>query len=157
VPTSVLARLVAYDWPGNVRELRNVVRQLVISNRWNDTFRDDTLAELLQTRNDHSAARPQKRVPADIESAELAEMLQRHQYRYGATATALGISRNSLLALIERSPALRRPKDFGADELHQAITHYDGEMGRAALALKISLRGLQLRLKELEKSATEAE
>ncbi|WP_437657787.1 sigma 54-interacting transcriptional regulator [Sorangium sp. So ce1182] len=50
LPSSVVARLAAYDWPGNVRQLRNVVRQLVVGNRGRDRAEVTPAVERLLSR-----------------------------------------------------------------------------------------------------------
>ncbi len=36
----VMEQLMSYPWPGNVRELQNVLKNVVISENWNDVIRD---------------------------------------------------------------------------------------------------------------------
>jgi two-component system nitrogen regulation response regulator GlnG len=173
IPASVIARLVRYDWPGNVRELRNVARQLVIHNRGSARFELPPLVEQLiggrrtsvappppatgrsasappadGARSGDGAARRRRR-PAEIGEAELVAALEAQDWRIGATARHLGISRNSLLGLMDRFPSLRRPKDLGAEQIHAVEARCAGDLGRMATELRVSERGLLLRMREL--------
>ena len=160
VPASLAVRLLNHSWPGNVRQLRNVARQLAIHNRWRDRFDtailDDLLAEPLASPALAPAAavtigraRGPRRAPASIGEEELVKTFREHQFRLGPTAKALGISRNSLFAMFERSDRLRRPKDLTADELQECGDAHGWELGEMSRALEVSVRGLQLRMREL--------
>jgi DNA-binding NtrC family response regulator len=61
----------------------------------------------------------------------------------------LGISRTSLYRRIESHPQLRKSKDLSSAEITAALAAADGDVDRAARALRISKAGLRLRLKEL--------
>ncbi|MGC9270312.1 sigma-54-dependent Fis family transcriptional regulator [Acidiphilium sp.] len=94
--------LLAHSWPGNIRELRNTLRTAI-------AFADGGAIECahlpaLHTRPPVSArlaASPQ--LPAQSgEAAQLTAALERHHWRVAATATALGISRNTLYRKMNR-------------------------------------------------------
>jgi DNA-binding NtrC family response regulator len=172
---ALVARLVEHDWPGNVRQLHNFVRQLVITNRGAAQAdghellarlgRPEGAGALTGTSSGHGAAAGARspvppdgagaeaprshRPPSEITAAELTAVLRQHRWRLGATARALGISRTSLYALIERSETIRKARDIGRDELLACRQACRGDVDRMAEALQVSPRGLQLRLREL--------
>jgi two-component system nitrogen regulation response regulator GlnG len=156
-----VARLIVHDWPGNVRELRNVARRLAIGAGDKNQVADGDLERALHM----GAARPagRDRVPAaprataptrrpleDISDDELLESLRAHRFKTSAAATALGISRTSLYARIEKHPGIRKARDLGAGEVESALAEAAGDVARAAAALEVSERGLKLRMRELE-------
>ncbi len=158
----IVERLVTHHWPGNVRQLRNAVRHLVITSRGLSTARlDGTLEKMLSKKpSDDSpsspapppAAEPQaieRLAPGDIADAQLVAALQRNTWSISATAQELGISRTSLYGLIKRSPSIRKAKELGREEIVAALAAADGRIGLAAQQLRVSPRGLQLRMKDL--------
>jgi len=158
LPAVIVGRLLRYRWPGNVRELRNVVRQIVITNRSTQTFELDPAVEALFLTEPSAPSAPvvaevdapaAQRRPADITDAQLVSTLRENDYRYESTARALGIARNSLMALIEKSPSVRRPRDIAPHEITATLAACDGDTTRAAAALGVPRRGLQRRITEL--------
>jgi two-component system nitrogen regulation response regulator GlnG len=158
LPGAVVARLVGYHWPGNVRELKNVVRQLVISNRGADTARLDPALERLLARP--AVERPATgmgavpepegyRDPNEVPESEMIEALLRHGWKVGAAAKALRVSRTSLYALIDRSPRVRKATDIPREELEATDRRCGGDMEEMARELEVSKRALLFRLKEL--------
>ena len=158
LPASVVERLVRYEWPGNVRELRNVARQIAISDRTRERVQLDE--RLVATPDDRSNAAPTDRPgqpelrapsrgPAEIGEDELVSTLRQHGWALGPTARALGIARSSLFALIDRSDRVRRPKDLSASVIEAAAQRCGGDLRRMSDDLEVSVRGLQLRMKEL--------
>ena len=90
VSTAQLADLMAYAWPGNVRELRNVADRFVLG------LLGDRLTQV-------RAASEQPVLPLGLpqqvehfERAVIVEELRRHRGDQPATATALGIARQTL-------------------------------------------------------------
>jgi len=103
------ARLLAYDWPGNVRQLQNVLeRALVLAEQ--DVIGPEHLPEEIRS------APPGPRAPgvtdagAGSEVAPLADVERRHVLRVletaggnrQAAAKLLGISRRTLLRMLQR-------------------------------------------------------
>ena len=154
----VVARLARHDWPGNIRQLRNVVRQLVISSRGLPQARiDGTLAELLAALPQRAApeppspsrpAPPAPTAPGELSDDAVLEALRRHAWKTTATADALGISRTTLYALIDRSSRIRKARDVPRDELVACLEACGHDLSAAAAKLEVSKRGLQLRLKD---------
>jgi two-component system nitrogen regulation response regulator GlnG len=150
--SALAARFVLYDWPGNARELRNVVRALLVarSGRLPLTLDENArrllpLGAALTTR---LAVTP-KHAPAALDEAHVVEVLSRHHWSTTATAAELGISRTSLYALIERSKNIRKAADLSREELNHALSECGGDMEAAAERLRVSPRGLKLRLRQL--------
>ncbi len=162
-PARLVARMLGYAWPGNVRELRNVIRQLVIDNRSRDAFEVDAqIDELLRMGPDTeptideskppaALAPAEKKRPSDITDEELVAALEANKWRYEPTARSLGIARNSLMSLIDKSPSVRRPRDIPATEIREALEDAGGDIDRAALALGVPGRGLKRRISDLAK------
>ncbi len=92
-------------------------------------------------------ARP-RRKPADISEEELIEVLSRNDYKLGPTAKELGMSRTTLYTLIDKSPNIRKARDLTIEDIEQALLAEE-DIDRAAAALRVSARGLRLRMKEL--------
>ena len=103
VPTidaEVLDRLVRHGWPGNVRELQNVVERMLVASAGRGTL---LVRDLPPGFGAAAAAPPRSRTRADV-----ADALRRHEFRLGAAAAALGLSRHQLYRLVRRyglSPA----------------------------------------------------
>lgn len=159
---ALMARLVGHDWPGNVRQLRNVVRQLVISQRGEaGAPLPRAIEKILETSARPAEARPAEasgagargrgRKPSEIPDDELIEILRCHRFNLRATAAALGISRTSLYARIERCPGLRKAGDLELGEIEASLEAAGGDVGRAALDLGVSELALKRRLRQLER------
>jgi two-component system, NtrC family, nitrogen regulation response regulator GlnG len=170
LPASVVARLACYRWPGNVRQLENTVRQLVIGSRGASQvrigpqlerllqdavarMRGDTRAERQRrvetVLTDEAPPRKEYRNPAEVDEEELVEAMRRHHWTIKLAAEDLGVSRTSLYALIDRSPAIKKAADLGRREIRRARDACDGDLLAMSERLEVSLAGLQQRLNEL--------
>ncbi|MBI4820301.1 MAG: sigma-54-dependent Fis family transcriptional regulator [Deltaproteobacteria bacterium] len=165
VPAHVMARLARYSWPGNVRQLRNVVRQLVIASHGRSEMvidvnidrllsqgidmNSEASAEPLSPETPASVSTSPRRKPSDVSKAELISALRANHFVLEPTAAALGISRASLYALIERTPDIRKAKDIPRDEILQLHRELKGDVRAMAEKLEVSSRGLLLRLNEI--------
>jgi transcriptional regulator of acetoin/glycerol metabolism len=93
--------MLAHDWPGNLRELRNTLRTAI-------AFAEGGIIERSHLPRLHSAAaQPLCPAPASAaivadERTHIVETLEHHHWRIAATATALGISRNTLYRKMHR-------------------------------------------------------
>lgn len=177
-PASVVERLMLSDWPGNVRQLLNVVRQLVVRNRDSDLVEIDPAlrrwletdprsangvpapgeldAPLVAVPESGAARRERRRAPAKeyrepgtVEEAELLAALARNRWQLRATASELGVSRASLYGLIERSSKVRKASELSEKEIEHASNLYRGELDSMASALRVSVQGLKLRMRDL--------
>ena len=151
LPTSLIEHLLRHDWPGNVRELRNIARQTAIAGRGQTVVPVDRVLARLASGPDAVEAPPPaaRMAPADIDEDELLRVLEAHEWQLGPTAKSLGIARNTLNSIIERCPRVRRPKDLAAAELSAASARLGDDLRAMSRELRVSLRGLKLRMKEL--------
>jgi len=170
LPTSIVARLACHDWPGNIRQLKNMARQLVIGSRGSETVRiGPQLERLLQEASarrgragaddEDEAERPMPpaapppreryRDPSEIGEDELVAALREHRWAVKPTAAALGVSRTSLYALIERSDAVRKASDLTREEILRFHRQHGGDLEAMGRALEVSTPGLRQRMKEL--------
>lgn len=166
LPAGFLARLAAGDWLGNVRQVRNVARHLAVHYRDVDSL-DERVLEgeaMLQgllslgapgrppggtAPAPPAAARPRHRQPSQIGDEELISALRAYRWRLQPTARALGISRTSLYALVDRCPAVRRASDLGETEIRRVLEEGAGDLNAAVDTLEVSRPGLLQRMREL--------
>ena len=155
LPAELFAALARHPWPGNVRELRNVVKQLVIASRAGVARVEVTLSRLAAP-TAPGAATPPRAAPAahrpsrQIDEATLAAALRNNEFRPGAAAAELGISRTTLYALMERASTVRKARSVTADEIAACRAACGGDIDEMARRLEVSARALKLRLRELE-------
>ncbi len=150
----ILARAVAYDWPGNVRELANFARELVITQRDGEPLQmgktfDALLPRVVSGARPPGPPGPPPREPSEITETDLLAALREHRFRIAATARALGIAKNTLYQLMDRSPLIRKARDLDEAEIRAASAAADGDTAAMAQALEVSERGLKLRMREL--------
>jgi transcriptional regulator of acetoin/glycerol metabolism len=100
--------LLAHDWPGNIRELRNTLRTAI-------AFAEGGIVELVHLPPvgrvtdvnpasrlpDAPLVKPAAGTPSD-ERAHIVATLEHYHWRIAASATALGISRNTLYRKMHR-------------------------------------------------------
>ncbi|HTE50277.1 MAG TPA: sigma 54-interacting transcriptional regulator [Kofleriaceae bacterium] len=154
-----MAALVRRDWPGNVRELRNAARRIVIGSRGasrarvegargeaggGEAARADEIGEAVAA-GPAAAGRGRAEISAEV----LIDALRRHGWKTGDAAAALGVSKTTLYALMERTPGVRKARELSAEEISAAEAAAGGEVDRMAEALRVSRRGLVLRMREL--------
>lgn len=147
----LVAELALGELPGNVRELRQLARRLVID--WGDAERVG-LATLVSPRAPRaSGASPPARASRLPRSAavpserELLEALEQSEWQPSRAAALLGISRTRLYALIQRSPSLGTAASLRPERIREQLVACEGDIERAARALRVSRRGLLLRLR----------
>ncbi len=159
LPAALVTAATLAPWRGNVRELKNFARRLVID--WGDANQIGPRAQL-NLSDEVEASPPSEPVPSsrpgppsrrslsEISDAELTDALARNDHRPGRTARDLGVSRTSLYALINKSKSVRKAADLEADEIAQVLHASSGDMVEAARRLKVSKRGLTLRMRQLQ-------
>jgi two-component system nitrogen regulation response regulator GlnG len=157
LPAGLVSRLVRHPWPGNVRQLKNVVRQLVAANLDAEVVDEAHLpAEFLVPGPAEEEGAldggpgPSAPMGSEIDEHDLVAAMRANRWQINATALVLGISRNTLYALIEKSPLLRKAKDISGDEIRRCHAECEGDLDAMMEILEVSKRALQLRLKELE-------
>jgi two-component system nitrogen regulation response regulator GlnG len=87
--------------------------------------------------------------PVEITDDALVAALAAHRWKTSAAATALGISRTTLYALMDRSTRIRKARDLERDEIAACRDALGGDLDAMSERLQVSKRGLQLRMKEL--------
>lgn len=90
VSNAQLADLMAYAWPGNVRELRNVADRFVLG------LLGDRLTQVRVAEEHPELPRGLPQQVENFERSVIVEELRRHKGDQPATATALGIARQTL-------------------------------------------------------------
>lgn len=166
--------LMRYPWPGNVRELRNVAYELAVGSHaqprasipaWLETrieqaeqagadFRPlkphvHTAEPTGGGRTTKEASAPAHLKPAHVSADLLRSTLEQHDWQIGNSAHALGISRNSLYALM-REYGIVHAAGLSATEILEAAAA-EGSKDPVLLAarLRVSERGLVLRMRTL--------
>jgi two-component system nitrogen regulation response regulator GlnG len=154
VPRSFFERLLHFDWPGNIRHLRNVVGKVLARNLRTGSFvvQDDVLAELEPAAPAPSPpsqpATPARSEQERPDEATLLALLEEHDYVQRRVAQALGVSHTTVDRWM-RELGLRRAGDLGAEEIEAAARECERDLGRMAVRLRVSQRGLKLRMKAL--------
>ena len=138
---AAMAQLVRRDWPGNVRELRNAARRIVIASRGSERASTGSVLE-------SETPRPARARP-EVTAERLLSVLRDHGWKTGDAAAALGMSKTTLYALMDRTPGIRKARDLSAGEIMAQSTAAGGDLDRMAEALEVSRRGLVLRMREL--------
>ncbi|MCA9691369.1 MAG: sigma 54-interacting transcriptional regulator [Nannocystaceae bacterium] len=170
LPAEFVAKLVRYPWPGNVRQLINLARQIAVSSQGAAALSLPAAARrLVEPERAHDLTAPasasaepstheppspvaddvRRRAPSELTEDELVAALRVHAWRISATARHLGISKTSLYALIEQCPRIRKARDLTREELAAASARCNGSIERMSAELEVSIRGLQLRMREL--------
>lgn len=155
-PVELAAELIQAAWPGNVRQLRNIARQLVIASRGlAHVVHTPAVSRLLES-STHAAPQAPKARAASAEPADalpddetIREALRKAEYKTAAAARALGISKTTLYAWMERTPGIRKAKDLEKADLDLAYGEVGGDRAAMARHLEVSKRGLTLRITEL--------
>jgi len=165
VPARLVARLARYSWPGNVRQLRNVARWLAgLDHRAHAVDPDDPalstllIGEAQRTETTLApaapaappVARPERRKSVvDLAThAELERLMEAHDFKLGAVADALGVSRPALNDLIDAHPRLRRAQHLSLEEIEAARAEH-GTIDAMWRHLRVSEKSLKLRMSAL--------
>ncbi|MCA9517122.1 MAG: sigma-54-dependent Fis family transcriptional regulator, partial [Myxococcales bacterium] len=94
--------------------------------------------------------------PSELTPDEVEQALVANDYKLGPAAVALGISRPALNELVDSHPTLVRANNLGKDEIQAALDAAGGDLDQAWRALKVSKRGLKLRMSSLDMLAAGA-
>ncbi|MCA9695163.1 MAG: sigma-54-dependent Fis family transcriptional regulator [Myxococcales bacterium] len=95
------------------------------------------------------ATATRRRSAQAIREQELVDALRRHEWRIAAAAEHLGTSKSSLYKRIQECPRIRVARDLTRDELESARERHRGSLEAMSSSLEVSVRGLQLRMREL--------
>jgi len=148
-----VARLATHAWPGNVRELEQVATRLVVTS-WDATAPASEDPEPWSHAEVAAHTLPRARVRRAVSAAAeatpeaLRRALERCDWRPTATARALGISKTTLY---ERMAEAGIPKagDLEGGAIRAALDAHGEQIEAAAAALRVSPRGLLLRMRQL--------
>ena len=92
---------------------------------------------------------PDSRRLNEISDAELEMALRKSGWRRDVAAKALGISRTSIYALIQRSGLVRNASEITEGEIERVRQTHGGDVDAMADSLRVSPRALKLRMKQL--------
>ncbi|MDQ2646596.1 MAG: sigma 54-interacting transcriptional regulator [Myxococcota bacterium] len=153
VPASYVARLAIYGWPGNVRELANVALNFALENRGEVRARvTENLLRLVPAPTATPLALPEPepepgtkaRRAEDISDDELIAAMTREEFVWERAAKTVGVSKGYLYARLGK--ALPKASALSLPEIRTALESCGGQHAEAARLLRVSLRGLRLRL-----------
>ncbi|GAC1551700.1 MAG: acetoacetate metabolism transcriptional regulator AtoC [Polyangiales bacterium] len=142
VAPEAMAKLMTHEWKGNIRELENVIERAVL-------FCDDTRLELKDLTPDvrgevRVERAPGTPLPAPAAIAPAGEPPSRGEGESTPTP-AHALSADAGLREQVRAATMRLEKEL----IVRALQQTGGNVTRAARLLKISRKGLQLKMKEL--------
>ncbi|MEO8183805.1 MAG: sigma 54-interacting transcriptional regulator [Deltaproteobacteria bacterium] len=162
LPARLVAELALSPLPGNVRELEHIGRRLLID--WGDAAQVNlatltSAASVPAVPSDPAGsgrAQPRSSQPENARSrplpseSELCEALEQSEWKPSRAARLLGVSRTTIYGLIRRSPTLAMAAKLSPGEIRQQLVANAGDLDQAARALRVSRRGLLLRLREID-------
>jgi two-component system response regulator HydG len=135
----------AYDWPGNVRELRNLIESMVVQDtdgvlNLDDLQEGDTLRQLSPSSKPSGGGDLVGRPLSEIERHYIERTLEMTGGNREEAARKLGIGERTLYRAIQ---------DWKAqDKVREALKDADGDLEKAAAALKMKPQLLQRRMKK---------
>jgi transcriptional regulator of acetoin/glycerol metabolism len=126
-----------------VRELRNLCRRLAVA--YHDV--DAVALEALRGELDVAVLPAAGRDAND--DARIVAALEANHWQIGRTAAELGISRTTLYAVMERSGRAVKARDLDREQIAAAGERTGGDVEQMAAELRVSVRALRLRIREL--------
>ncbi len=159
VPMTFFKQLITAPWPGNIRQLWNAVEKVAAENIHARSFAmPEELAE--EGAATEATADPVSSGPAParkqarpergaLNEQELLALLEKHDFVQRRVAKELGISHTTLDRWMQEI-GLRRPRDIPKPELQDLVVETDGDLTEMARRLRVSPRGLKLRLAALK-------
>ncbi len=148
VPAAFVAALLRWPWPGNVRELLNLVTEVSAENHHAGPFTLPAWPGLDAPAPLDTAPAPSHKPGEVPEPGAVLAALAAHDYNQANAATALGVSRSTLLRWMD-GLGLPRARDLGPEEIAAARASVGDEVAAIAAHLRVSTRALRLRLKAL--------
>lgn len=150
IPMAHVLELLRYRWPRNIRELERHVGALAASTAEAGRFRLSAPFPPRDSARPPSVrpASPSEKPRARPDLDELLRVLEAHEHVQHRASRALGVSRTTLDKWL-RELGVRRPKDVPDAEILAAYRSAGGAVEEAARTLRVSARGLRLRLTEL--------
>lgn len=154
LPTALVEALCRYDWPGNVRQLGMVVRRALIAAAAGQAPAFETLLPEADADPGVTARLPLAARPAgrrlrlsELDHEAVLEALEHNDWRVGAAALALGVSRPSMYKLIDDHPAIRAAAAIPLDELRRVVAQHGDDIRCCARALKTPGEALRRHLR----------
>ncbi|MCS6901320.1 MAG: sigma-54 dependent transcriptional regulator [Myxococcales bacterium] len=157
VPMDFFLKLLGREWMRNVRELDKYTAAVAALNRQKGEFRAPPQEPLgkapehlrgLSNSSPPSSSQGESTPARHLTEADLIREMEAHDHIQHRVARTLGISRTTLDKWL-RELGIRRPKDIPREEIEAALQRIGGDMEQMARELKISVRGLKLRMTEL--------
>jgi len=93
---------------------------------------------------------PVRMLPAQLPDATIVAVLRDHRWNITASARALGIAKNSLVARMADIDGVRRAGELTPSDIDDARAEVGASPRAMAMLLHVSERGLRLRLRELQ-------
>lgn len=173
IPLDVVLSWLAYDWPGNVRELERHVAATEIANDDEGPFVAPPLSSSLPTRpsteepttNSRQAATSSTANGGDVteppkpssrsgkqqkrpDASELERLFDEHDFIAQRVADALGSTRTTVVRWAKELHIVL-PEDLPRSAIEEALRVAKGDLVKAARILRVGLRGLKLKMKDL--------
>ena len=109
ITPAAMQALIEHDWPGNIRELRNTLRTALAFAEAGRIEVHHLPHMIVRTMPAHGPVPPQPLAEEDPERERIVAALERHHWRIAATASSLGISRNTLYRKLHRYGLMNEP------------------------------------------------
>jgi transcriptional regulator with GAF, ATPase, and Fis domain len=155
VPMDFFLKLLGRDWSRNIRELDKYVAAVAVANRHKGEFRappQEPSPRPAESLRGPPSSPPPASDPGpgakNLSEADLIREMEAHDHIQHRVARALGISRTTLDKWL-RELGISRPKDIPREAIEAALQQSGGDIELMARELKISVRGLKLRMTEL--------
>jgi DNA-binding NtrC family response regulator len=142
VPASFFLELIARNFANNVRELEHLAAHVASLNLDGEDFMAPEPSER------DVSVRTGAPVPSRPDADRLNAVLAEHGYALGRVARALGVSHSTVDRWM-RELHIRRAQDLNEASVGEALAQHRGDTVNAARALRVSERGLALRMREL--------
>lgn len=143
----LVTRMALYDWPGNVRELANYCRQVEIASVDGLQVPDNVNRVLSEPPGLFAGPADRTGPPSDD---QVREAMSAARWEISRAARELSISRQALYRRLESIPELRAAGDIPGSEVEAAFIECKGDVGEAAMRLKVSQAALKRRWRAMD-------
>ena len=148
-------KFIQYSWPGNVRQLSNFAQQVALASDEALQLPPELQRQLrdrkTQTLPDAVVEPTPNHSRADIGEDAFLEIMASAGYEPARASRLSGIPRTTIYRLIESSTILQTASQVPEGQLVEVLSSCDGDIGRAATQLQVSMPGLRSRLRTSEK------
>ncbi len=146
IPLGHFLWMLDHDWPRNVREVDKFAAELAASLVQGSPMPPRPVrGRPLPPEASPPPSAPRRGPPA---REQIEEALEENDFNQTRAAKALGVPYATLDRWM-RDLGVVRPRDLGHEALSEVLLQCEGDLERAARVLRLSLRGLQGRMKEL--------